>query len=202
MAKKISWQHLICVYVSYFYIYTKSKKTLPLLVMKIWCSFIHTNLGQIKLQDFAITHLQRDEGKIRSWKQKWFPAQYAATICMPAQLLLVNEFCPNTGDWGAGLQSLFFNTIKKFLYTWLLLISTHFQHPKWCLKFGPVRLLLSKRWSLEGKVFVAPASNKTCFLVFSLWQLSNKPWATSRPDDALERGWIHWQVLCHTYDIS
>ena len=44
--------------------------------------------AKLKIQDFKITHLQRDEGKIRSWKQKWFPAQYAATSCRPAQLLL------------------------------------------------------------------------------------------------------------------
>ena len=62
-----------------------------------FCSFTCTNLCQIKDSGLCNYHLQRDEVKIRSWKQKWFPAQYAATSCMPAQLLLLNG-CQNIGD--------------------------------------------------------------------------------------------------------
>ena len=43
-------------------------------------------------------NLQRDEGKIRSWKQKWFQAQFAATSCMPAHLLLVIGWRNSGGD--------------------------------------------------------------------------------------------------------
>ena len=57
---------------------------------------------KLMIQEFGITYLQRDEGKIRSWKQKWFPAQYAATSCMQAHLLLVNG-CQNTGDLSQSL---------------------------------------------------------------------------------------------------
>ena len=53
--------------------------------------------AKLEIQDFVTTHLQRDEGNIRSWKQKLFPAQYAATSCMPAQLLLVKG-CRNCGE--------------------------------------------------------------------------------------------------------
>ena len=60
-------------------------------------------LAELKIQDFVITHLQRDESKIRSWKQKWFPAQYAATSCsqlsFSAQLSSASlNGCRNTGD--------------------------------------------------------------------------------------------------------
>ena len=44
----------------------------------------------------SLTPLQQNEDKIRSCKQKWFPAQYAATSYMPAQLLLANG-CQNSG---------------------------------------------------------------------------------------------------------
>ena len=54
--------------------------------------------ANLKIQDFVITHLQRYEGEFRSWKQKWSPTQYAATRCMPTELLLVNG-CWNTGEY-------------------------------------------------------------------------------------------------------
>ena len=107
--KNFTWLHLRCAKISCFFVYTKKKRTLPILHIYICC----TNLGQIKILNFWINQLQRDKGKFSTCKEKWFPAPFAATSCMPAQLLSVIAAKTIVG------------------YFWLLLLSLTFCDIHW-----------------------------------------------------------------------
>ena len=92
--QKMSLHNIWFVHGFLTFTYTQKRyRTLPLLVIQIWCSFIRTNLGQIKdlgLCNYPFTKRWRQNQML---KNKVVSSQIC---CMPAQLLLVNG-CQNTG---------------------------------------------------------------------------------------------------------
>ena len=65
LQKKFTWLHLIWARISYFYRYTKIPTSTD--TQKFDAASFAQIWAKMKIPDFVITHLQRDEGKIRSW---------------------------------------------------------------------------------------------------------------------------------------
>ena len=101
---------LICTQISYLYVYSKRKRTLPLSVIQIWSIFIHTNLCQIKysgLCNYPFKKRWRQNQKLKTEVvsspicccllyassaslSEWLPKQW----CFPLLLFLSFPFPP------------------------------------------------------------------------------------------------------------